>query len=395
MIGEDPTREYEVDGASRDFSLLGGPLHRLGCRVGLVRNGTNTVPLGLAIGLVLWGILILLGVLQGIGHRLFSLSLIAGHVRLLAALPLFFLCETWLAPRMAAFIAAIVGSGVVPGSSLPGLDREIGRIARLRDSWLAEAVFLAASVLLIWAGTVVDLPGASATHDLANGGPISLAGRWYWFVCLPLFRFLLFRWLWRLLLWCLFLRGIARLNLHLVPTHPDGVAGLGVLEIVQGHFTPLALAISAVISASFAEEMAAGTRTCASLYPAAAAILASDAVLFLGPLCVFASKLYACRMKGISDYMTFAARYVDDFDKKWLRSDAGAAESPLGTADLQSLADLSNSVKVVQTMRCVPGSLRMVSSLAAAALLPLLPLLLFEYPMAELAEKLLKALSGL
>jgi hypothetical protein len=33
-----------------DFSLLWGPLHRLGCRLGLVSGGTNTVALGLVLG---------------------------------------------------------------------------------------------------------------------------------------------------------------------------------------------------------------------------------------------------------------------------------------------------------------------------------------------------------
>ena len=44
----------------KDFSLLGGPLHRLGCRLGLVRGGTNTVALGLALGALLWTVLVAL-----------------------------------------------------------------------------------------------------------------------------------------------------------------------------------------------------------------------------------------------------------------------------------------------------------------------------------------------
>lgn len=36
------------------FSLLDGPLHELGRRLGLVRGETNTVLLGLAMGWGLW-----------------------------------------------------------------------------------------------------------------------------------------------------------------------------------------------------------------------------------------------------------------------------------------------------------------------------------------------------
>jgi len=67
----------------------------------------------------------------------------------------------------------------------------------------------------------------------------------------------------------------------------------------------------------------------------------------------------------------------------------------LGTPDLQSLADLSNSVSIVRNMRLVPVSLRMLTELAIAALVPILPLLLLKYPVAELAEKFFAKLSGL
>ncbi|NWG87550.1 MAG: hypothetical protein HXY26_08600, partial [Hydrogenophilaceae bacterium] len=42
---------------SKKLSLLGGPLHRMGRRLGLVRD-TNTFRLGLALGLVPWLILL-------------------------------------------------------------------------------------------------------------------------------------------------------------------------------------------------------------------------------------------------------------------------------------------------------------------------------------------------
>jgi hypothetical protein len=46
-------------------------------------------------------------------------------------------------------------------------------------------------------------------------------------------------------------------------------------------------------------------------------------------------------------------------------------------------------------MRVVPVSARLLLGLAAAALLPLLPLLLLKFPVDALAEKLLRMLLGL
>ena len=74
------------------FSLLGGPLHRIGRRLGLVR-GTNTVGLGFALGVGSWLVVVALAVAAGVTDRLFPLSVVGGHARLLLAIPLFFMCE--------------------------------------------------------------------------------------------------------------------------------------------------------------------------------------------------------------------------------------------------------------------------------------------------------------
>ena len=379
-----------------EFSLLGGPLHRLGCRLGLVRGGTNTAALGLALGVPLWTVLVALALIEGVGGRLFPLSLIGGHVRLLVVIPLFFLCESWLEPRLTTFVSMIVRSGVVPRDELPALQSEIARTARWKDSWLPELICVLAAVLLSVIGPQLHLSGATAAYDPSRAvGGATVAGMWYWVVCLTFFRFLVLRWIVRLGLWSHFLWRVAKLELHLVPTHPDGVGGLGYLQVVHTHFTPLVLAISAVQAASVAEEISAGTMTFGAIYPAFALVLAVDAALFLGPLLVFTPKLWACRVKGLSDYMEFAARYVTGFDRKWLGGDNAAGESPLGTPDLQSLADLANSVNVVRNMRWIPVSLRMLTEFTIAALLPALPLLLLKYPIAELTEKFFARLTGL
>lgn len=380
----------------QELSLLGGPLHRLGCRLGLVRGGTNTVALGLALGLITWGVLVALAVIEGVSHEIFLLSVIGGHVRLLVGIPLFFLCESMLDPRVTAFVQMIVRSRVVPESALPVLESEIARIVRWKDSWLPDAMCLLAAVLFTLIAPKLQLVGATAIHDPSRtAADLTLAGTWYWMVCLTLFRFLMFRWLWRLGLWCYFLWRVARLQLNLVPTHPDGVAGMGGLEVVHTHFTPMVLAISALQSASLAEDISRGTVAFEAIYPAFALILVVDAALFLGPLFIFAAKLWACRIKGLSDYMVFASSYVNGFDQKWLGACAAPGEPLLGTPDIQSLADLSNSINIVRNMRWVPMSLRLVQDIVLAALLPMLPLLLLKYPVADLAEKFFTKLVGL
>jgi hypothetical protein len=378
-----------------EFTLLGGPLHRLSVHSGLVQRGTNTVALGLALGGFLWTVLLALTLVDGSTLRLFSVSLIGGHIRLLVVIPLFFICEASVDPLMTGFVSGIVRKRIVPESALPNLSAEIARALRAKDSWLADAVSLLAAVLLSLIAQPMQLPGATAAHDLFHAGfEPTMAGLWYWVVCLMLFRFLLFRWLWRLGHWSYFLWRITKLELHLVPTNPDHVAGLGSLELLHTCFFPLVLAISATESASLAEEISLGSMTFGAIYPSFAIILLVDAVLFAGPLFVFSPKLWECRLKGLREYGELASRYVDSFDIKWIHT-VDPGEPLLGTPDLQSLADLSNSVNVVRNMRIAPVSRRFWANMLMAALLPMLPLLLLKYPIGELAEKFITRLSGM
>jgi len=67
----------------------------------------------------------------------------------------------------------------------------------------------------------------------------------------------------------------------------------------------------------------------------------------------------------------------------------------LGSADLQSLADLTSSVNVVLGMRPVPASLRLMLELGASVILPLLPLVFLKYPVDQVAARLFRMLTGL
>ena len=389
------TRTTEEPGAIEEFSLLGGPLYKLGYRLGLVQEGTNTTRMGLVLGALLWTVLVALAFIVGRGQRLFSLEAIGAHVRLLLVIPLFFLCESWLAPRATTFVSMIAGSGVVTRNALPALESEISRIRRWKDSWLPEVVCLLVAALLSMFASDLPLEGATEAYDPRRVNGITFAGLWYWIVCMTVFRFLILRWLLRLGLWSYFLWRVAKLDLDLVPIHPDRAAGLGYLEVVHMHFTPLVLAISAVECASYAEEISSHTMSFEAIYPALALVLVADAVLFLGPLFVFYPKLWSCRVKGLSDYMSFAESYVRSFDRKWMRGGSAPPEPLLGTQDLQALADLSTSTNVVRNMRVVPVSRRLLLGLAIPALVPVLPLLLLKYPIGDLIQKFFARLTGL
>ena len=66
----------------------------------------------------------------------------------------------------------------------------------------------------------------------------------------------------------------------------------------------------------------------------------------------------------------------------------------LGSADLQSLADLASGYDIVDRMRFVPFGPRAVIAIAAAALAPMLPVALLGVPLDQLLKKLAGTLLG-
>ena len=109
----------------------------------------------------------------------------------------------------------------------------------------------------------------------------------------------------------------------------------------------------------------------------------------LGPLLVFAPQLAAAKRVGLREYGTLAERYVREFDTKWLRGGALADEPLVGSGDIQSLADLSNSFEVVRSMRIAPFTKETILQLATATIAPVVPLLLTMMPFEELLRRLL------
>jgi len=152
----------------QSFSVLGGPLHRTGLRLGLVRGEANTILLGLALGWAPWLLVVGLALIEGVADRMFSMALVAGHARLLLVIPLIFVSESWVTPRMAAYVATITRYGVVSPDDRPALDAEVLRTHRWANWWWPEVICLVLAVLLDVTGSRLQTYGESSTYDAAR-----------------------------------------------------------------------------------------------------------------------------------------------------------------------------------------------------------------------------------
>jgi hypothetical protein len=382
----------------QDFSLvLGGPLFQLLRWTHLSDDALMLVRQRIiVIALIAWLPLLLLSAMEGTvldGPAAVPFLLdVEVQVRFLVALPLLIEAELVVHRRMRFLLKQFLERNLIPESALARFEAAIVSAFRLRNSVLAEVLLIVVvyvvGVLIVWRHYMaLDTATWYATPSV-EGLKLRLSGMWYGYVSLPMFQFLLCRWYFRFFIWARFLWQVSRINLSLVPTHPDRVGGLGFLSNAVYAFIPLLIAHGALVAAQLANRIFFLGATLPRFTIEILVLVIFVNCVVLGPLLVFAAQLAQAKRLGLREYGTLAERYVREFEAKWLRGGAPADEPLIGSGDIQSLADLGNSFEVVRTMRLVPFTKETILQLAAATLAPVAPLLLTIMPLEELLKKL-------
>jgi hypothetical protein len=151
-------------------------------------------------------------------------------------------------------------------------------------------------------------------------------------------------------------------------------------------------ALSSVVSASIASRILFGGATLERVEFMYVALIVFALIVFAGPLMVFAPKLFRLKQDGLLRYGTLASQYTQEFDSKWASGLNTAEEQLLGTADIQSLADLGNSYELVRKMRGLPIELSDFISIALPGVIPALPLAATVMPVGEIVKGLFRLL---
>jgi hypothetical protein len=294
-----------------------------------------------------------------------------------------------LSPLLQQFIVR----RLVPEPSIARFDVAVASAMRLRNSVLAEVLLLAlvygVGVLILWRHYgVLDATTWYATPS-PTGSKLTFAGMWYGYVSMPVIQFLLLRLYWRMLVWVRLLWQVSRIELSLVPAHPDRYGGLGFLASSGYAYTMFAAAQGALMAGQIASRIFFAGATLPEFADEISGLVVVMLCVVLAPLLFFAPQLAAAKQAGLLDYGALAERYVRGFDAKWLRGARPAEDELIGSADIQSQADLGTNYDVVRTMRIAPISIQAVLPLAVATLAPILPLALTMIPLNELLKKLL------
>jgi len=316
---------------------------------------------------------------------------VGAHVRFLVVVPLLILGGIVAEQRIRPTIEQFVSRHLIPDDKLDDFGRALRSSLQRGDSVVADVVIL----LLIY-GVIAPVfwrtHAASASTWFVSaasaGSKPTLAGLWYAYVSLPLLQLVLLRWYYRLFLWTWFLFRTARMNLRLLATHPDKLGGLGFLILATQGLTFFAMAHGALLAGWLANRIWIGGIVVTKFKTETILVLVFVLLITLLPLLAFTRPLVLAKRRGTLVYGELAAGYAREFDSKWIEGQHDPSEHLVGSADVQSMADMGGTYELVREMRSVPLTVQTVVGLAVATMLPVFPLLLTVMPLGQLLKKL-------
>jgi hypothetical protein len=391
------TREAPLESLFTEGGPGSGMMHRF--RLLHPELGVASGRAAVTLAALSWLPLLILSASQGLllgGAKIPFVKDIAAQARFLLAVPLLVLADIPVGFRLREMVRQFLNSRLVREQDRSRFEEMLIDAVAIRDARIAEIVVVALAYIATFLNFAQgQLQRGSTWYTPDATSRLSLAGYWYVLVALPTFQFLIFRWIYRMLNWALFLSKVSRLDLRLSAAHPDAAGGLGFLGKSLIPFGTITFALSTVVSGAIASRVLFAGAQLQSFALVYVALLIITLILFAGPLLIFTPRLIRLKYQGMLKYGLLADRYTQLFEQKWVALAEGrqADESVLGTDDIQSLADLGNSFELVRKMRVFPAEPSDFVALAIPALVPVLPLLTTVMPLSEILKDLLKLIA--
>jgi hypothetical protein len=344
--------------------------------------------------LIAWMPLLLFSVLSGNAFHGVAVPFLwdlGAQARLLLSVPLLLGASVIVHGRIKPVVRQFLDRGIITPEDQPRFEGAITSAMRLRNSVVAEVLLLALAIFVgYWAGKRYIAMHVATWFAVPAGDHIHLtaAGYWYVIVSLTIYRFLIVRWCFRLFIWYRFLWQVSRqVRLRLNALHPDRAGGLGFLSGSIFAFAPVLLAQTIALSGIIGGKIWHEGATLPQFKLEIVAWMVLLVLLVVTPLFFFMTHLAEARRIGLREYGIVASRYVAEFRRKWIEGHVGEGEALIGSGDIQSLADLSNSFDVVREMGLVPFGRVMVVRLVILTVVPLLPLTLTMIPLEQLIDR--------
>jgi hypothetical protein len=386
----------------QNFLLFeGGPFFRL-LRKGLgeIRLEPRSIARTLAACvLVTWAPMAVLAALQGVAlgpsraeSFLFDAAMFA---RFWVALPLLLLTADACGPRLQRLVHYFEDAELLREADREHFRANVESAMRACDSGKMELLLLGLAFLDGAYLVAVVFPGVPVSWRTAGpGGQLTLSWACWWLVLVsqPVYSFVVYRLLYRMLVWWKFLWRTSRLDLRLNASHPDGAGGLSFLGMSLSKFGFPAFALTASLAGGLANLVLHGEFKVEMYRYTVLFFVGIIVALFTGPLLFFYLQLKQTKVLGKLGYGWLSRRQLSRFEQKWVR-DRGADEAILGAQDFSAVIDLSSTVGNVHSMRLLPFTYRELVPLISATLAPFLPVVALEIPVKEILKQLMKLMA--
>jgi hypothetical protein len=316
---------------------------------------------------------------------------IATHVRFLLVMPILLFARRSFNNSFNKMVFFFHETKIVDGDNFDAFEQVMLRIEKWRSSKIVDFIIIA----LVYSSFYFQ--EQSRVNNLSTYAPwhivderITVAGWWYLALSLPILQILLFRWLYTIFLWIIFLRKISKLDLHLSALHPDGMGGMGFLQYTQLSFFPVALAFSALTAGVINNLMIFSGISLVEYKIAIGSVVLFVLFLFILPPLLLLPLLAKVKRKYFMQYSLHAWPIAREYEEQLKDFYLTGKENP----DASWHVDLIGSFEKTKEMKIVLIDKTLLLAFSAAVIIPFLPVLAQQVPLKELLIGLLGKMLG-
>jgi len=311
------------------------------------------------------------------------------HIRFLLAIPMLLMAEIIVDERVKLIVNQFNTAGLIHEEGKNDFE-----LAKVKADRMVESLWAEAIILLLIIGNIAF---RWVTHEVTVSSwqfpeinadqKISQAAVWLLTVSVPLFQFIILRWLWRWIVWFRLLQLISKTPLNLTPTHPDKAGGIGFLGEPPAPFSMVTVTFGIVISGIIAGRMIFFHELLSAYYPLIGVFVFICILINILPLLIFFKVLRITRIRGIFEYSALIQKHHLEFTTKWFKS-ASTDELLIGNPDISSMCDFTPVYDSIENMHPFPFDFKIMLATVIVSIFPLLPLVALMMPISELLKVL-------
>ena len=316
------------------------------------------------------------------------------HVRFLLVIPFLILIEKTVDKTFVEYI--VNTDNIIPDAQQQDYNEMVNRLKKLTTSYLPEII-----VLLTYYITIIINPTFLVLEDsmrnyLTYSGTdtLNIAGWYNFIICVPIYLLLMFRWLWRWIVWFYSVIKILRFNIYVDPLHADKMGGLSYLNLVPLTLSFILAAPSAMLSAEIGIKIIYNNASFMSYSHLIIYYVLFSPIILYSPLLLFMLKLTNARREGILKFGSLIRKHNFEYVKKWLDPKSENKELILGALDHSSLADINGSYAPIEDFKLLPIDFKMIVISFIMNAIPYIPLVFTYYSFTELFNMFMKSTVG-